>query len=486
MLFTFLTKLAANPSRNYKTDELKAQASNSTLKEVVRLALDPFTQFYQRKIPSYAYKNGGAPLPLVDALKELAKLSERQVTGHAAIAFLSDLLSCVQPDDAKVIECIIQKDLKCGVQVATANAVWKDLVADYPCMLCSTFDQKLVDKIKFPAYVQQKMDGMRFNAIVRNGKVEFRSRNGKELCLGAGSQLEEAFLQMVGGSGAASAAYVFDGELLISNTSSGGEECYADRQKGNGILNKAVKGTISLEEASMVCAVLWDVVPYDAFVRGECKMPYQMRFNLLEGFLNVYGDTPSAPHKMDTPSAPHRKDTLSTIEGVLRGGRRRRCHLQLVSSQLVSTLAEAQQIFADYLSSGDEGIILKNGAGIWEDKRAKHQIKFKGELECDLKIVGIEEGVGKYVGMVGSLRCESGDGLLKVNVGSGLNDSQRKEFIKGGGGGGDDGDVVGKIVAIKYNSRIKNKASKEESLFLPIFVEIRHDKDVADNLKDIA
>ena len=466
-MLPFLTKLAANPSRNYKTDELKAQATNATLKEVVRLALDPFTQFYQRKIPSYAYKNGGAPLSLVDALKELAKLSERQVTGHAAIAFLSDLLSSVQPDDAKVIECIIQKDLKCGVQVATANAVWNDLVADYPCMLCSTFDQKLVDKIKFPAYVQQKMDGMRFNAIVRQGKVEFRSRNGKELCLGAGSKLEEAFLQMVVGSGAAAAAaaafvFVFDGELLISNTSSGGEG-YADRQKGNGILNKAVKGTISLEEASLVCAVLWDVVPYDAFVRGECKMPYQMRFNLLEGFIN--GDTPSAP-SLGNPSAQHK---------VVLGCRR---HLRLVSSQLVSTLAEAQQIFADYLSSGDEGIILKNGAGIWEDKRAKHQIKFKGELECDLKIVGIEEGVGKYVGMVGSLRCESGDGLLKVNVGSGLNDSQRKEFIKG--------DVVGKIVAIKYNARIKNKASKEESLFLPIFVEIRHDKDVADNLKDIA
>jgi hypothetical protein len=44
--------------------------------------------------------------------------------------------------------------------------------------------------------------------------------------------------------------------------------------------------------------------------------------------------------------------------------------------------------------------------------------------------------------------------------------------------------LVDRIVAIKYNSRIKNKLG-DESLFLPIFVEIRDDKDIADNSKDI-
>ena len=36
----------------------------------------------------------------------------------------------------------------------------------------------------------------------------------------------------------------------------------------------------------------------------------------------------------------------------------------------------------------------------------------------------------------------------------------------------------------KYNMRSKNKAG-EESLFLPIFVEVRDDKDVADTIGDI-
>ena len=112
---------------------------------------------------------------------------------------------------------------------------------------------------------------------------------------------------------------------------------------------------------------------------------------------------------------------------------------------------------------------------IWEDKRSKTQIKFKGELECDLKIVGIEEGTGKYAGMLGAIQCESADGVIKVSVGSGFKDEQRKTLGK---------EVIGKIAAIKYNMRIKNKAG-EESLFLPIVLEIRDDKEVADSSEDI-
>ena len=45
--------LAANGSRNFKIDFLTMHKDNELLKEVIRLALDPFTQFYQRKIPDY-------------------------------------------------------------------------------------------------------------------------------------------------------------------------------------------------------------------------------------------------------------------------------------------------------------------------------------------------------------------------------------------------------------------------------------------------
>ena len=433
----FLNDLASNNSRIYKTEQLRMHAGNETLREVVRLALDPFTQFYQRKIPKYdtiTDRNSEHACDLDQAIANLYYLSSREVTGNAAIAHLTYILAGLPADDAKVIERIIDKSLDCGVQVSTANDVWPGLIKEYPCMLCSPFEQKLVDKIKFPAYAQMKMDGMRFNAIVREGKVEFRSRNGKEILLLG--HLEKEFAALAG-----DVDCVFDGELLVMLE---GDHQFADRQTGNGILNKANKGTISDKEASLVHATVWDVIPYLYFTDGHCPVPYSKRFSSLGDLVNAQ------------PSKDKR--------------------IWLVSSEIVETYEKAQEIFNEYLSLGYEGIILKDGSGEWEDKRAKHQIKFKGELECDLKIVAVEEGTGKYAGLLGAIVCESADGVVKVNVGSGFNDAHRKNLKEK--------DLLGKIVAVKYNARIKNKQG-EESLFLPIFVEVRDDKDDADSSKDI-
>jgi DNA ligase-1 len=149
--------------------------------------------------------------------------------------------------------------------------------------------------------------------------------------------------------------------------------------------------------------------------------------------------------------------------------------IELVEHTMVKDYDEAMAVFQKYFDAGQEGIILKDLTGIWEDKRAKHQIKFKGELECDLRIVGYAFGTGKYTGMIGALQCESEDGIIKVDVGSGFNDEQRKQ---------DPEELIDMIAAIKYNARIKNRQGGE-SLFLPILLEIREDKTTADTADKI-
>ena len=430
-LNAFFNQLADNSSRNYKIEQLEANREDKILQRVITLALDPFTQFYIRKIPAYT-QNTGSGIALEFALDSLYDLSARHVTGNAAIAHLKGMLEALSWEDAKVIERIIQKDLKCGVQVSTANAVWTGLIHDYPCMLCSPFEQKLVDKVQFPALVQTKMDGMRFNAIVRNGSVEYRSRNGKEIQLLG--NLDADFIKMAG-----DVDCVFDGELLVVDTNP--DEIVLDRQTGNGILNKANKGTISAAEAAQVRATVWDMIPYMYFMEGEYNANYGERWERL--------------NKIHAKASPKK--------------------VNLVTSWEVENYEEAKTLFEGLLADGEEGIILKDKRSIWENKRSKGQIKFKGELECDLKIVGVEEGTGKYAGMLGAILCESSDGVIKVRAGSGFTDDQRKTL---------DAEIIGKIAAIKYNMRIKNKAG-EESLFLPIVLEVRDDKEVADSSKDI-
>jgi len=390
------------------------------------MANDPFTQFYQRKIPEYTPLYDEPIATLQQAVESLSILSSRTLTGNAAITQLKLTLSTISKNDAKVIERIIGKDLKCGVSTSTVNKVWPKLIHEYPVMLCSPFDKKLVDKIKFPALAQEKCDGMRVNIIVKGDVVEFRSRNGKEI---AGlSKLGEQFIKLAYGKD-----IVFDGELLVVDAN--GDVC--DRQTGNGILNKAVKGTILSEEADRVFVVLWDQIPYENFITGYCDLAYRYRLKRLEYLID-------------------RQAVYSRIE--------------LVETFDVLSIEQAQEIFQNYLNKGKEGIILKDSSSKWESKRSKGQIKFKAELDVDLKVMGVIAGTGKYADAIGSLYCESADGVVKVYVGSGLNDEQRNAAPS---------EYLDKIIAVKYNARIKN-VQGEESLFLPIFLCLRPDKDCAD------
>ena len=432
MIFAILNNLNSTSSRLEKEAILKRESNNELLKKVIVAALCPYTNYYIRKIPKY--QTDAEPMvSLEDGLDKLSKLTSREVTGNAAIEYLTQLLSELEPEDAKVIERVIEKDLRCGVSEKTVNKIWPGLVKEYSVMLCHQYDEKTENYIKFPAFVQLKLDGMRFNAICRsNGSCEFRTRNGKHIDIHG--RLEDQFLKM-----AAGADCVFDGELLVYD-----EDMYQylPRQTSNGILSKSLKGTISDKECARVAATVWDVVSLKDFQQGKSPVAYRDRLISLKQMV----------------------DTLSTQ------------WVKLVWTKQVDSILEAKQIFEQFLSEGQEGIILKNAKSPWEAKRVKHQVKFKGELECDLQIVGWEQGTGKNFGRLGALVLESADGIVKVSVGSGFTDADRDTITD---------KCIGKICAIKYNARIKDVKTGVESLFLPVFIEIREDKTKADASKQI-
>jgi hypothetical protein len=62
---------------------------------------------------------------------------------------------------------------------------------------------------------------------------------------------------------------------------------------------------------------------------------------------------------------------------------------------------------------------------------------------------------------------------VKCSVGTGLSDEERRS---------DPSEFVGKVLAVKYNALITDKKTGARSLFLPVFVEVRLDKDEPDTL----
>ena len=429
----FFLRLAVNGSSNFKKAEILARKDDELLKRLFFMALDPFTNYWIRKIPDYRWSEFGSSdtLDLDMALDELELLSDRTYTGNAAIAHLKNILERMEEhDDCYVIEKIIAGDFKCGVGTTIVNKTWPGLIFEFPCMLANQFDKKLADKFTFPARADLKVDGMRFCAIVKSGVVTFHSRSGKQFdFLG---NLESEFLVAADGQDV-----VYDGEIWIDD----GTGKPLPRKISNGICSKALKNTISQKEADAVRVTLWDRIPYDSWQGGYDTTPLKIRSTYLESEIEPF-------------------DKLHMIE-----------------YHEVNNLDEAQEVFKRYLAQKEEGIILKQYNSPWEDKRSKNQLKYKAERDADLLCIGWEYGNGKNADKVGNLILTTSDGLIECSCGSGMTDTDRER----------PGDwYIGKIITIIYNERIKSSGDKKESLFLPIFLEVREDKTIANSSAELS
>lgn len=440
-VLSILEELKANSSSLKKLEILNEHKDNKELETVVYKALNPFTNYWIKKIPEYEpLSNMGKyhPETLTWAMKNLSNLTNRTYTGHAGIEYLQCIFERLSQRDGQVLERIIKRDLKCGVQTSTANKVWKNLVPKFELMLASRSDKKLLDKMEFPQIVEDKEDGMRVTVMVTQGssmnseKTSFFTRNGKAIEIF--DNMQEAFIQMADGIDV-----VFDGEMLVRVDGK-----ILDRKTGNGILNKAIKGTITPEEAGQIVIRLWDMIPYNDFQYGKCSRLESVRYaNLKLAFTHM------------TPFIREQENKVHMLNQVI-----------------VNDLGEMNELFRKALAAGKEGIIVKNPKGTWEAKRSKHWMKMKAEEELDLKVVGWNEGTGRLAGKLGALTVQNADGTLEVNVGTGFSDEQRSSITPE--------NSIGKIAAIKYNERIKARNTEVERLFLPVFVEFRVDKDKVD------
>jgi ATP-dependent DNA ligase len=461
-ILKLLEQIGSDTKRSHKTQLIEKNKNNALFLSVIKQALDPYINYHVRKIPPYKAKGTKS---LEWAITELGKLSNRELTGHAAISHLANILSNVSTDDAIVIERIIGKDLRCGMADGTVNEVIPGFVPTYPCLLARAYDAKNIKNIVFPAYSQLKADGLRVNVRVKDGEVSICGRSGRPIdLLGA---MDNEFADL--GKFLYKQGAVIDGELVVVDASGK----LLSRKVGNGIINKAIKGTISEEEARMVRAQIWDVIPLDEFLGYPGMTSHPKPFG--------YGDRYQVL-KEAIDSVNKARDSADDLVATIKHGSSKK--YWIIETKLVHNMDEAVEHFQEMLARGEEGTILKNtgSEAIWGDTRSKHLVKFKAEKECDLEVVGFNPGKGKFVGMVGSIQMTSADRKVEVNI-SGMSDELRKEITENF-----DKEWMGSICAVMYNERISSKDRNRagiDSLFLPRLIEKRSDKTVADSSKDI-
>lgn len=213
-----------------------------------------------------------------------------------------------------------------------------------------------------------------------------------------------------------------------------GELVSTDRKSSSGIFNSILKlGINSKLPVTTLKLHIFDIIPINAFNNKEFKyFPFYKRLEILNSF---------------------------------KSGE----NFKILEHHKVSSIEEVYELNDKFYSQGEEGVIANDANGLIEMTRSKKRAKIKAEIDGDFKIVGYEQHK-KQDNMLGSFKIESADGRVSANVGSGFSESDRIEFWK------NKESLIGKICTVNYNSIDE----KNSTLFLPVFKEIRLDKDEAD------
>ena len=352
-------------------------------------AYNPFYTFHVRQVPETAGLTGRSnPWPRFWALLE--DLRTRGISGHRARDAIQE---CAEQFDSEewnnLARRVLIKDLRCGISEKTLNKVlgkteWK--IPVFSCQLAqdSTDQPK---KLKGVKRLECKLDGVRVLAVVSGGACTLYSRNGKEF--ENFPQIAEAILdnrkhfQYGRGTGG---HFVLDGEIV-------GESF----QK----LMKQAHRKSDAETSGMVYHI-FDIIPLDAFKEGHCNLQQYKRFEWLESARSSLQDT----------------DCLRIMNGL----------------EVDLDTAEGHDIMHRYaedaVAEGFEGIMIKSMDAPYECKRSDFWMKWKPTISVDLEIVGFEEGTGRNEGRLGAIICEGDDNgrHIRVNVGTGLSDSDRDEY----------------------------------------------------------
>ncbi|ULG01491.1 putative DNA ligase [Aeromonas phage phiA019] len=435
-----IKELRSTSSRNEKEAILIANKDNETLKRVFYLAYDPSINFYIKSVPYegnwkhgeyFEYDEDEEFEILFDVLETIYS---RELTGNKAISFLTGVLSERSTEMQELICNIIKKDLDCGVQTTTINKIWKGLITDPPYMGYQLFSEKLIKSFKLPCYSQIKLDGLYADIFVMKDSVSYRSRSGISCKFKLPDSVEEKLINLTQNS---NNEFVLHCEALVRKGDSFTE--FEERKIGNGYLNS------DESDPEKVVIVIWDVVGIDGYNNRKSTEEYIERFNLVEKIVE-YVDTP---------------------------------HIKMVESRFCHTTQDVIDHFVEARSKGLEGTVVKSPKLKWKDGKVKDGLKLKNAFECEMKIVGFQEH-SKKSEQIGAIFVESEDGVVKCKVGSGLTDAQRKKFFL------TQDEMIGKIVTVRGNDLVTNELKQNQcSIFLPRFVEVREDKNVADTFEKI-
>lgn len=411
---------------------------HTLLKNFIKATLDPGINYYLTKLPKpksvgkHEFGQG-----MLNTL--IGDIATRGFSGDYAKNYLAELNNDLTAEGQRLLAMLLTRKLgKSSVGETMVLKTWPGLFFTVPYQRCSLLDKKARErfgKLK-QFFVQTKADGMFAYVVKRlDGSVDVITRQG--------SKFPQWFAEKL--TYGLAPGKVLVGELLVGECFEGPDDVMLDRKTANGILNSCLKDGDGLEPHQRVRMEAWDLLTQEEFEAGKSARDYDSRYDSL--FYEV-----------------------DKMPG----------HVSVIQTDLVSSLEAAFAIYQKRLQEGLEGCIIKDPASLWKDGTAKDMVKLKIKFMVEMRVNGMYEGEGKAAGMLGGVYIESEDGGIQNACGSGFNDAQRKLYWE------QPWLIEGCVVAIEANDIMQSRDErKKPSLSLPIFIEVRNDKTVADTTERI-
>ena len=394
----FIHKMRATSSSTDKVQIIKD--ADPFIHKVLEYTYNPFKQYYvtsktcekNNDLVDYNFMNS-------DIFELLDSLSNREFTGHSAIAVIHGFIS--QHKEYKdLIYNIIDKDLKIRAGDKVINKAVSNLIPTFSVALAKEYDECNWDD---RWYASRKLDGVRCLAVVNfEGECTLYSRMGKELT--TLNRIKES----IENTGIINT--VFDGEICLMDEN--GNEDF------QGVMKELRRKDHQIEN------------------------PIFMIFDMIHKpeFDNQKGDTPLT-------------ERLRTLRAWL-SGRFIDTTILRYTEQFQITGDEHFEQWNKMASEKDwEGFMLRKNVG-YEGKRTKNLLKVKKFFDAEYKVIDFDiddhevvvNGRSETVPMLSQVWIEHKG--HKVKVGSGWTHEQRLQYI--------DGSIVGKVITVQYFEETKN------------------------------
>jgi DNA ligase-1 len=410
-------------SRLHKQEVLRQYKDDPIICRYLEIAFDPFKVYgiSTKKLTRTVDVTG---ITTVNTIFELFDYLEVHNTGRDTdIGVCQGILNRVastDPESAELLESLICKDLSIGCDSKTINKEIPGLIPAFNIQLANKYFDKpqFVEGKTFA--ITTKIDGGRVIALKENGKVSFFTRVGQKY--EGLVDLEEEMSRLLPDN------ICLDGEItLLDKGDLSSKEQYKETMKIVRTKDKEKHG---------IKMLVFDCMSAEDFKQQQCALTYEERRTKLDRIF---------------------KQDLSKLK-----------YFELLPLLYVGAdTNRIAELLEEEITKGEEGIMINIWDALYEFKRTNSLLKCKKFNSCDLRIIGFEEGTGKYIGMLGALICEYKGNWVKV--GSGLTDELRKEIwdnqLK----------YQDTIIEINFFEETRDSTGKE-SLRFPTFKDFRPDK----------